>query len=76
MGDEVKTFESDSPTGILDYLREGNFCASSDDSEFLRDVASLANTWSGDTFRYNSKESFAEDMMSSGMMQEITDDKR
>tara|TARA_R110000824_G_scaffold339_2_gene2504 strand:- start:2061 stop:2312 length:252 start_codon:yes stop_codon:yes gene_type:complete len=76
MGDDIRTFESESPSDVLDHMREGNFCAPSNDSEFLRVAASLTNAWSGDTIRFNSKEDFAEDLMSAGFLKEITDESR
>ena len=74
-GSEKKFFESENVEGVVDFLRKKSWSSDQNEKEFLRKTAKLANMWSGHTFRYDSKESFVKDLMSAGMLREISDEK-
>ena len=70
---EEKVFEAEDASGVIDFMRKDSWSATQDDKEFLRKTAKYANMWSGKSFRYNSKEALAEDLLSSGLLVEVQD---
>ena len=72
---EEKVFEAEDASGVIDFMRKDSWSATQDDKEFLRKTAKYANMWSGDTFRYDSKEVLVKDLLSSGLLEEVQDGK-
>jgi len=67
-----KTFEAESPTQVVDVMRETNMMADPDDVEFMKMQASIFNSMHHMDIRYSSKKEFAEDLISIGVLEEIT----
>ena len=72
---EGKVFEAEDASGVIDFMRKDSWSATQSDKEFLRKTAKYANMWSGDTFRYDSKEVLVKDLLSSGLLEEVQDGK-
>jgi hypothetical protein len=72
---EGKVFEAEDANGVIDFMRKDSWSATQSDKEFLRKTAKYANMWSGDTFRYDSKEVLVKDLLSSGLLEEVQDGK-
>jgi hypothetical protein len=72
---EEKVFEAEDASGVIDFMRKDSWSATQSDKEFLRKTAKYANMWSGDTFRYDSKEVLVKDLLSSGLLEEVQDGK-
>ena len=72
---EEKVFEAEDASGVIDFMRKDSWSATQIYKEFLRKTAKYANMWSGDTFRYDSKEVLVKDLLSSGVLEEVQDGK-
>jgi hypothetical protein len=70
---EIFTFEADSPSGVVKKLRELRGAFTHEDDNFLRSKAEVFTVWSGKSIRFDSDESFAEDLISAGMLREVSD---
>ena len=71
---EKVVFEAESPSAVLDIMREQCFYDDEDENDFLRSRALSNTSWSGHTIRYDSREVFAQDLMSAGLLREITNE--
>jgi len=73
-GDSYSTFQAENAGDIVNFIRKGSWSSSQNDKEFLRKTAKMASMWSGKSFRYDSKDSFVKDLLSSGMLVEVSNE--
>lgn len=73
-GDDYKTFEAADANGIIKFMRDDSWSSTQTDKEFMRKTAKMASMWSGNVFRFDSKESFVKDLISSGILKEVSDE--
>ena len=69
---EVIKFQGHKPSDVINKLKELKGFVKEDDESFLRSKAEGFVAWSGKTIRFDSPESFAEDLMDHGILSEIT----
>ena len=70
---EIVRFEADSPSKVLDKLESMPSYNNKTGDEFLRSKAEVFSVYSGKPIRFDSAESFAEDLMIIGMLKEVED---
>jgi hypothetical protein len=70
---ESLTFEGDSPSDVVDFLRETNpfLRDTTDESELLRKLALRATNYNKKMYRFNNREVFAKDLMNYGLLEEV-----
>jgi len=73
VGGEPIEFESDSPEGFLDAWKKLYFMADREPGAWLRTAASAACDWSGKPMRCDSVSHLTADMISAGMLEEVSD---
>jgi len=72
---EVIRFEADSPSKVLDKLESMPRYDNSTGEDFLRSSAEMFSMYCGKPIRFDSAESFAEDLMALGILREVEDAK-
>ncbi len=72
---EVIRFEADSPSKVLDKLESMPRYDNSTGEDFLRSSAEMFSMYCGKPIRFDSAESFTEDLMALGILREVEDAK-
>ena len=68
---EVVRFEADSPEKIVDEMEKIPRYDNSTGDDFMRTKAEVLSVYSGKPIRFDSADSFIEDLMALGMLREV-----
>ena len=71
---EVIRFEADSPSKVLDKLESMPRYDNSTGEDFLRSSAEIFSMYCGKPIRFDSAESFVEDLMIAGLLREVSEE--
>jgi len=71
---EVIRFEADSPSKVLDKLESMPRYDNATGEEFIRSKAESFSVFCGKPIRFDSAESFAEDLMIAGLLREVSEE--
>jgi len=70
---EVIRFKADSPEGIVDEMEKIPRYDNTKGDAFIRSKAEVFTVYSGKPIRFDSAESFTEDLMALGILREVED---
>ena len=70
---EIVRFEADAPSKVLDKLESMPSYDNATGENFIKSKAEMFSVYCGKPIRFDSAESFAEDLMIAGILKEVED---